>query len=164
MGGARDDRDRQILDLLKSDAWLTYAALGEHVCLSASAVQRRVERLIADGVLLGARAEVAAEPPEGLTVYLLAELADDKAATIRRLAEGICRAPEVRDAHYVTGEADMILRLQLSDMAHYDRFVATHVNADPAIRRFKTLASLRSLARGGPASAGCKRSGQDRPG
>ena len=145
MHGPRDDRDRKILDLLKSDAWLTYSALGERVNLSASAVQRRVERLIADGTLRGARAEVATGPQAGLTVYLLAELADDSAGTIRSLSRTICRAPEVRDAHYVTGEADLVLKLELADMAHYDRFVAAHVNADPAIRRFRTLASLRSL-------------------
>lgn len=146
MDGPRDDRDRQILEMLQADAWLTYAALGERVNLSASAVQRRVERLISDGTIRGARAEVAAEPSAGLTVYLLAELTDDSAATVRRLSKTICRAPEVRDAHYVTGEADMVLKLALSDMADYDRFVAAHVNSEPAIRRFKTLASLRPLA------------------
>ena len=144
--GARDDRDRQLLDLLKADAWLTYAALGEHVNLSASAVQRRVERLIADGILRGARADVTAEPHVGLTVYLLAELADDNEATIRRAADKICRAPEVREGHYVTGEADLLLKLELADMAHYDRFLTAYLNAQPAIRRFKTFASLRLLA------------------
>jgi DNA-binding Lrp family transcriptional regulator len=146
MGRVRDDRDRRILNLLKADAWLTYAALGERVNLSASAVQRRVERLIADGVVRGARADVATEPHAGLTVYLLAELADDNEATIQRAAETICRASEVSEAHYVTGEADLLLKLELADMAHYDRFLATHLNAQPAIRRFKTLASLRLLA------------------
>ena len=72
MAGPRDDRDRKILKALKADAWLTYAALGERVNLSASAVQRRVERLIAAGVLRGAHAEVAGEQHPGLTIYLLA--------------------------------------------------------------------------------------------
>lgn len=150
MSGPRDDRDRQILDLLKADAWLTYAALGECVNLSASAVQRRVERLIGDGTLRGAHAEVSTEPHTGLTVYLLAELVDDSAGTIRRVAESLCLTPEVCDAHYVTGEADIILKLELDDMPHYDRFVAAHVNSQAAIRRFKTFASLRPLARGEP--------------
>lgn len=145
MAGPRDSRDRQILDLLRADAWLTYAALGEQVSLSASAVQRRVERLIADGTLRGARADVASAPHAGLTVYLLAELVDDNAGTIRRVTDTICKAAEVREAHYVTGEADLILKLELADMADYDRFVSTHVNAQPAIRRFKTFASLRPL-------------------
>ena len=146
MGGARGDRDRQLLALLKADAWLTYAALGEKVSLSASAVQRRVERLIADGVLRGARAEVAEEPPAGLIVYLLAELADDNEATIRRVAVTLCRESAVRDAHYVAGEADLLLKLELGDMSEYDRFLASHVNSQKAILRFKSFASLRPLA------------------
>jgi DNA-binding Lrp family transcriptional regulator len=158
MGGPRDDRDRQLLALLQADAWLTYAALGERVHLSASAVQRRVERLIADGTLRGARAEVETAPHSGLTVYLLAELVDDSAGTIRRVADALCRAPEVRDAHYVTGEADVILKLELDDMAHYDRFIAAHVNNQSAIRRFKTFASLRPLAGDEP---GDRRKGLD---
>jgi DNA-binding Lrp family transcriptional regulator len=140
-----DDRDRQILMLLRRDAWLTYAALAERVHLSASAVQRRVERLIGRGVLLGAQARIADDPDEALTVYLLAELADDSAQTIKRFAKAISSAPEVRDAHYVTGEADVVLKLYVDDMAHYDRFVADHVNAEASVRRFKTLVALRPL-------------------
>lgn len=141
-----DDRDRQILTLLRRDAWLTYAALAERVHLSASAVQRRVERLISMGVLLGAQARIADDPDEALTVYLLAELADDSAQTIKRFAKAISSASEVREAHYVTGEADVVLKLRLDDMGHYDRFVAVYVNAGGSVRRFKTLVALRPLA------------------
>ncbi|HEX6741545.1 MAG TPA: Lrp/AsnC family transcriptional regulator [Sphingomicrobium sp.] len=140
-----DERDRQILALLRGDAWLTYAALADRVHLSASAVQRRVERLIRSGVLLGAHARTADQPDEALTVYLLAELADDSAQTIRRFAKAIATAPEVREAHYVTGEADVMLKLSVDDMAHYDRFVAAYVNAESSVRRFKTLVALRPL-------------------
>jgi DNA-binding Lrp family transcriptional regulator len=140
-----DERDRQILALLRRDAWLTYAALADRVHLSASAVQRRVERLMRSGVLLGAQARIADQGDEGLTVYLLAELADDSAQTIKRFAKAIATAAEVREAHYVTGEADVILKLCVDDMAHYDRFVATYVNAEGSVRRFKTLVALRPL-------------------
>ena len=140
-----DDRDRQILTLLRRDAWLTYAALAERVHLSASAVQRRVERLIGLGVLLGAQARIADDPEEALTVYVLAELADDSAQTIKRFAKAISTASEVREAHYVTGEADVMLKLSVDDMAHYDRFVAAHINAHGSVRRFKTLVALRPL-------------------
>ena len=40
-----DARDRQIVSLLQGDAWLTYVELAARVHLSASAVQRRVERM-----------------------------------------------------------------------------------------------------------------------
>jgi DNA-binding Lrp family transcriptional regulator len=145
VGAPRDERDRQILRLLQADAWLTYAALAQQVNLSASAVQRRVERLIADGVLLGAHAEVAEEASGELTVYLLAELVDDSAQTIRKFAQAIRGAAEVREARYVTGEADVVLKLQVSDMRAYDRFVSSYVNDGSVVRRFKTFAALRAL-------------------
>jgi DNA-binding Lrp family transcriptional regulator len=51
----------------------------------------------------------------------------------------------VVEAYYVTGEADVVLKLRLADMAAYDRFVETHINASSLVRRFKTLTALRSL-------------------
>jgi Lrp/AsnC family transcriptional regulator, leucine-responsive regulatory protein len=145
VGTPRDARDQEILSLLRDDAWLTYAALAERVNLSASAVQRRVERLIADGVLLGARAEIAPGPESLLTIYVLAELVDDTARTIQQFSQAIRGASAVREAFYVTGEADVVLKLAVRDMGEYDRFVAAHVNAEPVVQRFKTLTALRPL-------------------
>jgi DNA-binding Lrp family transcriptional regulator len=144
---ALDVRDRQILTLLRADAWLSYTALSRKVNLSASAVQRRVERMIASGIILGARAEVAVpEAQAPLTLFLLAELADESRAALRRFANRIADHPAVVEAHYVAGEADVLLKLRLPDMAAYDRFVETYINASPLVRRFKTLTALRSLA------------------
>ena len=138
-----DARDRRIIEVLRCDAWITYATLGRLVHLSASAVQRRVERLIEEGVILGAEAKVALAAP--LRILLLAELADDAAATIERFATAIAGAPAVVEAHYVTGEADVALTLELADMAAYDAFVARHINGSRLVRRFKTFATLRRL-------------------
>lgn len=146
MRSAIDDRDRRILELLQIDAWTTYVALAEHVHLSASAVQRRVERMIDSGVILGARAQVALEEdPPPLTLFLLAELTDDSAATVQRFSQAMTVSPEVVEAHYVTGEADVALKLRLPDMARYDQWVARHINGSTCVRRFKTFASLRPL-------------------
>jgi DNA-binding Lrp family transcriptional regulator len=141
-----DARDRQITEILRADAWISYAALAKRIHLSPSAVQRRVERLIAEGVIRGARAEVAIDaPPAPLRVLLLAELVDDSAGVIDRLAAALADASEVVDARYVTGEADVALTLELPDMAAYDQFVARNINRSGVIRRFKTFAALRRL-------------------
>lgn len=144
---ALDDRDHQILTLLRADAWLSYTALSRKVNLSASAVQRRVERMIASGVILGARAEVAVQAARApLTLFLLAELADESRAALKRFSNRVADHPAVVEAHYVAGEADVLLKLRLPDMAAYNRFVETYINASPSVRRFKTLTALRSLA------------------
>jgi DNA-binding Lrp family transcriptional regulator len=146
MTTALDDRDHRILGLLRADAWLSYAELSREVNLSASAVQRRVERMIASGVILGAQAQVALPEPEApLTIFLLAELADESREGLNRFSAAVAASPAVVEAYYVTGEADVVLKLRLADMAAYDRFVETHINASSLVRRFKTLTALRSL-------------------
>jgi DNA-binding Lrp family transcriptional regulator len=142
-----DDRDRRILALLQTDAWLSYAQLSQKVNLSASAVQRRVERMIAAGIILGARAEVALpQTAAALTLFLLIDLADESRQALQRFSTTIAANPTVVEAHYVTGEADVVLKLRLPDMAAYDRFVETQISTSPLIRRFKTFTALRSLA------------------
>ena len=149
---ALDDRDHRILTLLRADAWQSYTALSRKVNLSASAVQRRVERMIASGIILGARAEVSVQDAQApLTVFLLAELAEESHAALKRFSNRVADHPAVVEAHYVAGEADVLLKLRLPDMAAYDRFVKSYINASALVRRFKTLTALRSLA---PTKAG----------
>lgn len=141
-----DDRDRLILELIQADAWLSYAAIAKRVHLSASAVQRRVERLIENEIIRGARADVVLEEPSPpLSVFLLVELLDDSATTIRQFTRAMKASPEVIEARYVTGEVDVILKLQMADMAAYDSFVQKHINHSRLVRRFKTFTVLRSL-------------------
>jgi DNA-binding Lrp family transcriptional regulator len=141
-----DERDRRIVELLQEDAWLTYAALAGQVNLSASAVQRRVERLIDRGVLAGAKA-VVAQPAKatGLTLFVLVDLVDDASVTIRQFTEELSRAPEVLEFHYVAGENDFLIKLGVPDVAAYSAFVEKHINTSRHARRFKTLTSLRAL-------------------
>lgn len=141
-----DDRDRRLLALLQDDAWLSYAELARRVHLSASAVQRRVERLRRDGVLLGAHASIALPGDQNrVRVYALVELIDDRSATVARFRRQVAREDAVIEAHYVTGEVDVLLALDLPDVAAYDAFVRRHFGGSNVVRRFKSLTSLRRL-------------------
>jgi Lrp/AsnC family transcriptional regulator len=147
MNTALDDRDQQILALLRHDAWQSYTALSRKVNLSASAVQRRVERMITCGIILGARAEVSVEEARApLTIFLLAELAEESRAALKRFTSSVADLPAVVEAYYVAGEVDVLLKIRVADMAAYDHFVETHINASALVRKFKTLTALRSLA------------------
>lgn len=138
-----DDRDRRILDELRADAWLSYADLATRVHLSASAVQRRVEKLIAEGVLQGAQARVA--DGRDTLVYVLVELRDDARATVRGFTESLRNSKLVESAHYVAGETDVVVTLRVSGVPEYARFFEERLNDDPRVRRVRTLTSLRRL-------------------
>jgi DNA-binding Lrp family transcriptional regulator len=138
-----DDRDRRILEELKADAWLSYADLAHRVHLSASAVQRRVEKLLARGVLQGAHARVTDD--RQTIIYVLVELRDDARGTLRGFTDSMRASKLVESAHYVAGESDVVLTLRLTGVPEYAQFVEERLNGDPRVRRFRTLTSLRQL-------------------
>lgn len=128
------------------DAWLSYVDLGASVNLSASAVQRRVERLIEDGIITGARAEVSPQAlGKPLRLYVLVELQDESKTALAKFSKRIAAWPDLVEAHYVTGTSDIVLVLQASDMEAYAAFADEHLNGDANVRRYKTLTSLRRL-------------------
>ena len=139
-----DDRDYRILEELKADAWLSYAALADRVNLSASAVQRRVEKLIADRMLLGAHARVAND--RQTLIYVLVELRDDTRGTIRGFSESMRNSALVEAAHYVTGDVDVVLTLRVAGVPEFAKFVEDCLNSDARVRRFRTLTCIRELA------------------
>ncbi|WP_166876510.1 MULTISPECIES: Lrp/AsnC family transcriptional regulator [unclassified Salinibacterium] len=110
-----DNLDHGIISLLRQNARAGYGDIGEVVGLSASAVKRRVDRLVADGVIRGFTVQV--DPAvEGLAVEAYVELfcrgtvAPDE---LRRILNGV---PEIVDAGTVTGSADAIVHLRSRDI------------------------------------------------
>ena len=110
-----DNLDYGIIDLLRQNARAGYGDIGSSVGLSASAVKRRVDRLVADGVIKGFTVQV--DPAvDGLSTEAYVELfcrgtvAPDE---LRRILSGI---PEVVDAGTVTGSADAIVHMRSRDI------------------------------------------------
>ncbi|MEG1769412.1 MAG: Lrp/AsnC family transcriptional regulator, partial [Comamonas sp.] len=125
---AIDKLDRAILRRLQENGRETYDVIGEQVGLSPSAVLRRVKRLEEAGVI---DRYVALVRPEtvglGLTAYLNVRL-EKYTETSKRNPMDVFRAsvqtwPEVVECASLTGEMDYLLRVVVSDMAHYSRFI-----------------------------------------
>lgn len=141
-----DSRDRQILDLLEQDAWLGYSELAKRIHLSASAVQRRVERLVENGVILGARARLAPEASRRpVHAFVLVHLIEESAATIRAFTKALARLQDIVEAYYLAGEADVVLVVRTESMEKYAAFVERHLNGHRAVRKYQTLTVLRTL-------------------
>jgi DNA-binding Lrp family transcriptional regulator len=113
--GRMDALDYGIIDRLRVNARAGYGDIGEVIGLSASAVKRRVDRLVADGVIRGFTIQV--DPAvDGLATEAYVELfcrgtvAPDE---LRRILSGI---PDVVDAGTVTGSADAIVHMRSRDI------------------------------------------------
>ena len=140
---AIDKLDRAILRRLQENGRETYDVIGEQVGLSPSAVLRRVKRLEEAGVI---DRYVALVRPEtvglGLTAYLNVRL-EKYTETSKRNPMDVFRAsiqtwPEVVECASLTGEMDYLLRVVVSDMAHYSRFIMDTLLKHPSVQDCKT--------------------------
>ena len=111
-----DDLDKLIIDELRLDGRAPFAELGLRVGLSASAVKRRVDRLVADGVIrgFGVRLDPAVD---GRAIEAFVELFCTGTVAPHELTRIMSGIPNVVEALTVTGQADAILRLRAETMA-----------------------------------------------
>jgi len=138
-----DSLDLRLLDALQNDASETNHALAERVHTSAATCLRRVNRLIAAGIV---EKRVALLSPErlghGLTaiveVSLDAQGADALAAFERRaVAEAA-----VQQCHRVSPGPDFVLVVQVADMAAYHALMQRLFTEDANVRNVKAFFSV----------------------
>lgn len=111
-----DTLDRRIIDLLRQNARASYGDIGERVGLSASAVKRRVDRLVADGIIRAFTIQVDPEL-DGLGTEAYVELFCRGTVAPGELRRILSTVPEVVDAGTVTGSADAIVHMRSRDIA-----------------------------------------------
>ncbi|WP_061961634.1 Lrp/AsnC family transcriptional regulator [Demequina flava] len=115
-----DALDRKLIDLLRDDGRAPYADLGERIGLSASAVKRRVDRMVADGVIRGFT--VMTDPEAvGHSTEAYIELFCRGIVGPNELTKILEDIPEVIEATTVTGQADALVTLRAKDTQDLER-------------------------------------------
>jgi Lrp/AsnC family leucine-responsive transcriptional regulator len=141
-----DRFDRALLALVQRNNQIPARLLAEQVGLSESAVLRRLRRLRQDGVIA---ADISVVRPAmiglPLTVHVLVSLEREGAAELDTFTRKIRGRSEVRQAWYVTGEADFVLLLQLPGMEAYDNFAREVFHDDPNVKAFRTIVAMREV-------------------
>ncbi len=140
---AFDDLDRSIVAALVADARATYAEVGVAVGLSAPAVKRRVDRLLASGAITGFSARVDASAL-GWTTEAYVELFCQGRTTPGDIAAAVAKHPEVVDACTITGDADALLHIRAADVRHFER-VVERIGAEPLVVRTRSAIVLSRL-------------------
>jgi len=140
---AVDDLDERIVAALVDDARATYAEVGALVGLSAPAVKRRVDRLLATGAITGFSAQV--DPSAlGWTTEAYVELFCRGRTSPADIAVAVSKYPEVIDACTITGEADALLHIRASDVRHFEQ-VVERIGAEPFVVRTRSVIVLSRL-------------------
>jgi DNA-binding Lrp family transcriptional regulator len=99
-----DDKDKQIIKILKDDGRAGYGDIGVQVGLSEGAVRKRIKTLTDEGVIRKFTVKVGvAEGAEAITL-----LATNPAYPTQEVSKKIQAIPNVETIYEVTGEYDII--------------------------------------------------------
>ena len=139
-----DGIDRIILDQLQADSTQTYAEIGAAAGLSASAVNDRLKRLRAEGVVRRLSADV--DPTAlGLALLGFVLVAVNDPPGEGRFREHMKAAPEVLECHHLTGDFSYLLKLRLRDTAHLEQFLMDRLKPLAGVVRTHTLIALSTV-------------------
>ena len=135
-----DRIDIGILQAVQQNNRLTSEELGERVGLSATACQRRLKRLRAEGVI---EADISVISPKAVgrpvSMLVLVSLERERADIVDKFKAAIRSTPEVMIGYYVTGDADFVLLITAKDMEDYESFTRRFFYENHDIKSFKTM-------------------------
>ncbi len=137
-----DAVDRQIICTLQRDGRASNVDVARQVGISEATVRKRLDRLLADGVI-----RIAALPDAARTgfstVTFIAFNVDP--AQIERIADQLARSPQVRAIYYTTGESDLLVEAWFPSSEELLHFLTQHVASIPGIHRTATWHVLRTI-------------------
>ncbi len=139
-----DAIDRIILDQVQADSTQTYAEIGAAASLSPSAVNDRLKRLRAEGVIRRMTADI--DPAAvGLSLLAFVLVAVNEPQGEGRFRAAMKAAPEVLECHHLTGDFSYLLKLRLRDTAHLEQFLMDRLKPLAGVDRTHTLIALSTM-------------------
>lgn len=114
-----DDLDEDIVGVLRADARASFADIGQRVGLSPSAVKRRIDRMVAAGIIEGFTVLLNPQA-EGRSTEAYVELFCRGKVAPTELRRVLSAIPDVEEAYTVAGSADAIVRIRSLSPAHLE--------------------------------------------
>ena len=141
-----DAIDLRLLDLVQRDSSLSHERLGALAGASASAVHRRLKRLLGEGVIRGYAAIVdQARVGRPLSFVVALEIERKEPGSYDRLQRWLGAEDAVQQAYNVTGSSDFVIVVTATSIEEYDSLMDDMLRANPNIKKYNTNVVLRSF-------------------
>jgi len=141
-----DHFDYALLDAIQRDATTSQQDLGAQVNLSSAAVNRRLKKMNAEGVILGTVARV--DPIAlgyALTVITEVEVENERLDLLDDMKRTFLACAQVQQCYYVAGECDFVLIMLVKNMEQYTQLTRELFFESNNVKRFKTLVSMSNV-------------------
>jgi Lrp/AsnC family transcriptional regulator, leucine-responsive regulatory protein len=134
-----DRIDLKILKALQDNARLSYVELAQRVGLSTTPCMERVKRLEANGYIQGYHAQLnAAALGLELIVFLEITLASQSPQAFTEFRKAVEKQAYVQECHLISGQSDYLLKLRLTDLKSYRKYLGELLLALPHVRESKS--------------------------
>jgi Lrp/AsnC family leucine-responsive transcriptional regulator len=139
-----DAKDRRILGLVQRDGKMSQALIAKTVGLSTAAVNERLKKLEASGVIR--RFTALVDPKSvGMQVTAFIEVFLEHPRYEDPFLKRILDLDEVQECHHITGEFSVLLKVRLSDMESLQRLVISQLNGLQGVRQTRTVMVLSTV-------------------
>jgi Lrp/AsnC family transcriptional regulator, leucine-responsive regulatory protein len=135
-----DRIDRELVELLRANARLSYAELARQVGLSAPAVHERVGKLEASGVIRAYRAEVDPEAI-GLGVTAIIGIVHHSGRESDDVLAELRAQPEIESCYFMAGEESFLLTARVGTIGELEQLVM-RLNRIPGVASTRTAIAL----------------------
>ena len=149
-----DRIDRQLLMELETDSSLTNLELADRVGLSPTPCQRRVKRLLAQGIIRNYGAIIDKKKIGlSLTCFTRVTISPHRQEQADQFAEFVRSRHEICSCHILSGSTDYLLEIVAADMEDYIHFLKTQLMELSCVANVETSFSLECVKAGSSVSA-----------
>jgi DNA-binding Lrp family transcriptional regulator len=127
-----DDTDKRMLALLHGNARLPVSSLASILGISRATVQKRLDRLVHDGVVTGFTIKTSTwSEPARVCAIMMIEIEGERSEPVLKTLQ---RFPEVTAVHTTNGRWDLVVELKTDSLGSFDKVLRR-------IREMKGIAS-----------------------
>lgn len=120
-----DAIDYKILLLLQQDGRITNLELSNRVGLSPAPTLERVKKLERARIIEGYHARVNRQKMQlGISVFIQVTLSRQVDNVINKFKQRIAEVAEIVECYQITGNADFMLRIVVSDMPAFEKLIS----------------------------------------
>ena len=137
-----DATDREILEILQSDARISNAEIARQIGLAASAVLERIRKLEDRGVIEGYSTRI--DPRQvglGLTVFVSVRTSECGGG----VDEALSAIPEVLEVHDVAGEDCYLIKVRTKDTEALGQLLREKIKLIPKVLGTRTTVVLQTF-------------------
>ena len=132
-----DQKDRNILRILQTDARTPQAEIGRQIGLSAAAVNERIRKLERDGTIRR-YAALLDDRKVGVDIIAFIDVFIESPAHEEKFTALMNELPEVQECHFVTGDFSCIVKARVPDRRSLRELVLDRINALAGVRQTRT--------------------------